>query len=135
MKNTQVNKIKNYFKYKNTNREVKKRKANNFEKGVHDILKEETIHFEAEYQIPNTTKFYDIYLPDYNLLIELDGDYYHKDSILECINKMQIKNYKNDRYKDKLAFSRGYKLIRIKQSDNITSIKQLLNEKNYNPII
>jgi len=93
---------------------------------MYDILEQEGIEYEREYQIPNTSKWFDCMLLNTNILIELDGDYWHPLTLNECKSKMQIKNYKNDRFKDKLALRHGFKLIRIRQSENITSIKELL---------
>jgi len=126
-----VKNLKSYFKYNNTKKQRKRQKPNNFERGMYSIMSNDNLIFITEFQIPSTTKFYDAYLPEYNILLEFDGDYYHKDTLMECINKMQIKNFKNDRYKDRLAFKHGYKLVRIKQSANVQSIRTLLHEKEY----
>jgi len=122
-----LRKLKNYTKYGRTSRaNLKNRKANKFEQSMYNILDKEGIKYEREYQIPNTSKWYDVYLSEYHCLVEFDGDYWHPLTINECKSKMEIKNYKNDRFKDKLALKYGFKLIRIRQSENITSIKELL---------
>lgn len=122
-----LKKLKNYTKYGRTSRaNLKNRKPNKFEQSMYDILEQEGIEYEREYQIPNTSKWFDCMLLNTNILIELDGDYWHPLTLNECKSKMQIKNYKNDRFKDKLALRHGFKLIRIRQSENITSIKELL---------
>lgn len=63
---------------------------------------------------------YDFYLPDYNVLVEIDGDYYHGNPKVYTegeLNHMQIKNKKNDLYKDSLARGLGYVLERVWEKD------------------
>jgi len=98
--------------------------TNMFESRLYNVLKSENIKFIPQYEVNG--KFYDAYLPDYNTLIEFDGDFWHKESMDECIYPVQKRNFKNDRKKDFIAKTNGYKLIRIRQLDYITSIKQLL---------
>ena len=71
------------------------------------------LHGDTKIEWLNIKKYYDFYLPNYNILIEYDGDYWHKNSLEECENDLQINNFKNDRLKDKIAQELGYKLIRI----------------------
>lgn len=97
---------------------------NQFEKRMYLILDTENIKYIPQYELNG--KYYDAYLPDYNILLEFDGDFWHKSSLSECRYKVQKRNYKNDRYKDSLAKNKGYKLIRVKRSEYITSIKKLL---------
>lgn len=67
-------------------------------------------------------KWYDFYLPDSNLLIEIDGTYWHGKNILtKDLNKQQWNTRVNDRLKNLLAKKRGFRLVRI-WSDEITSI-------------
>jgi len=122
-----IRKLKTYTKYGRITRiNPKNRKANKFELSMYNILDNENIKYEREYQIPNTTKIYDVYLPDYHILIEFDGDYWHPLTLEECKTSMERKNYKNDRFKDRLALKYGFKLIRIRQSEQVKSIKNLL---------
>lgn len=102
----------------------RKKLPNKFEQRLYNILKVENIEFIPQYELGG--KFYDAYLPDYNTLIEFDGNFWHKDTLEECIYPIQKRNLKNDKRKDFIAKVNGYKLIRIKELDYITSIKQLL---------
>lgn len=97
---------------------------NKFEKRLYLVLDNENIKYEAQYEVGG--KYYDAYLPDYNVLLEFDGDYFHKESIKECIYPIQKRNFKNDKKKNYIAKNNGYKLIRIKELDYVTSVKQLL---------
>lgn len=77
--------------------------------------------------------FYDFYLPKYNILIEVDGDFWHcnpkKFPSSEYIT--QQKNLKRDQEKNEWAKSNGYKLLRFWEDDinnNIKQVKQTLLE-------
>jgi very-short-patch-repair endonuclease len=74
--------------------------------------------------IKSKIRLYDFYLPEKNILIECDGDYWH--SLPE--------NVENDLFKDELAKKQNFKLIRfpeyIIKSDSFESdvfTKSILN--------
>jgi very-short-patch-repair endonuclease len=68
-------------------------------------------------------KWFDFYLPDQNLLIEVDGIYWHGKGVkTKDLNKQQWKTRLNDRLKNILAKNRGYNLLRI-WSDEISNVK------------
>ncbi len=93
------------------------------------------IKYKHSYYI-NTTEhhfIFDFYLPDYNILIEIDGDFWHcnpkKFPKPEC--KTQTINIENDKLKDEWAKANGYKLLRFWEDDinnNIKQVKQTLLE-------
>lgn len=65
------------------------------------ILKDRNIEYIKQYQVKH--KFYDFYLPNKNLLVEIHGDYWHS-----------LENMKaNDKCKKELALENGYKLSTI----------------------
>ena len=97
---------------------------NNFERRLYLILDTENIKYIPQYEVRG--KFFDAYLPEYNVLLEFDGSFWHKQSYKECVYPVQKRNLENDKYKDKIAKNCGYKIIRIKESDYVTSIKTLL---------
>jgi very-short-patch-repair endonuclease len=73
---------------------------------------------------------YDFYLPKFNCLIEVDGDYYHcnpnsKHSI--PIHETQKINIKNDVLKNKWAKQNDFKLLRFWESD-INNNPKLITE-------
>jgi len=103
----------------------KKVKPNKFEQFIYNLLSTANITFEREYQIPTTLKYYDAYIPSINTLLEFDGSYYHKKNILECVNKMQIKNFYNDIKKTNLASIHGYKLVRLREDDKKSYITNI----------
>jgi G:T-mismatch repair DNA endonuclease (very short patch repair protein) len=100
--------------------------------GILELLEIEHIH---SYFIKEINKIYDFYLPKYNILIEIDGDFWHcnpdtKYALPEC--KTQHINIKNDKFKSQWAIDNGYTLLRFWENDinnNIKQVKQiLLNE-------
>lgn len=99
---------------------------NKFEISIKNILKSENIKFEMPFKIG--FKYFDFYLPDYNVLIECDGIFYHPLTEEECKYDLQKKNFKNDIKKNKLAEKKGYKLLRIREDDpnKVETIKSFL---------
>lgn len=59
----------------------------------------------SQYQIKGHSHLFDIYIPELNLLIEFDGEYYHRNQ-----------DYDND-WREKLARDHGYEYLVIKESD------------------
>jgi len=106
----------------------KKSKNTAPERKVQNILKELKIKFTTQHEVAG--KFYDIYIPSKNVLIEVDGDYWHgKDIDYLNKNKVQKKAFANDLNKDGLATLHGYTLYRVWESE-ITKekIKKMLYE-------
>lgn len=65
-------------------------------------------------------KIFDFYLPEYNMIVEVDGDYYHANPLLfeeGSLNKMQERNLRNDKFKESLASGLGYKIERVWEYD------------------
>jgi very-short-patch-repair endonuclease len=88
------------------------------EREMNQILKELKVEFEPQKVVG--FKIYDFYVPQANLLIEVDGDYFHANPEVYTegdLNSMQKRNVKNDVFKDTLASGRGYNLIRVWESD------------------
>ena len=73
-------------------------------------------------------KIYDFYIPSKNMLVEVDGDYYHGNpEIFKENNGMQKRNKKNDIYKDTVAIGYGYNLERVWENDlnkNYSDVKK-----------
>lgn len=95
-----------------------------------DILDIEYKHF---FFASSIKKIFDFYLPDYNLLIEVDGDFYHCNPKIYSnpVCKTQEINIKNDLVKNQWAQDNGYKLLRFWEDDinnNIKQVKQTLLE-------
>lgn len=79
-----------------------------------------SMEIEVEQQKILNDVIYDFYLPKHNVLVEIDGDYYHGNPEVYQegeLNGMQLKNKKNDLYKDNLAKGLGYTLERVWEKD------------------
>ena len=77
------------------------------------------IKIESQFvlQYHNKIRIYDFYLPAFNLLIEYDGDFFHRLKIQQ----------ENDAFKNKIAKEQGYRLARIKGKAMIDTCWELQN--------
>ena len=88
-----------------------------FAKNFLDKLK---VKYTWQFEAKDIGRFFDYYLPDYNLIIEIDGGYYHSDPRLyeeKDLNRMQKRNKKVDEYKNKWALMHGIPILRIWEKD------------------
>jgi len=69
-------------------------------------------------------KYYDFYLKDFNLLIEIHGNYWHPKENNKNLSEIQKKNFQNDIFKKELAQKNGYKLIAIFENELDNFIKK-----------
>jgi very-short-patch-repair endonuclease len=98
------------------------------EREMNQILEELKVEFEPQKVVG--FKIYDFYVPQANLLIEVDGDYFHANPEVYTegsLNSMQKRNVKNDEFKDTLANGRGYKLTRVWESDLANKYEEVKN--------
>lgn len=106
----------------------KHRKINKLEQIVFDLLKQNNIDFKFQFFINNgkgLCKSYDFKID--NILLEIDGDYWHgHPNVVKPFFKVNEVR-ENDKIKDKLALDKGYKLIRIWESDIKNDINVVLN--------
>lgn len=75
-------------------------------------LEDQGIFYIAQYSPEDTLYRYDFMIPGANLLIEIDGEFWHHSDLAKKRGIME-----RDREKDILASERGYKLIRIRERD------------------
>lgn len=85
-----------------------------------EFLKKLNINYQWQFEAKDIQRSYDFYLPEYNLLIEVDGDYYHVNpEIYE--GKKLTPTQKHDMWVDKLknewALLHGIPLLRIWEND------------------
>lgn len=102
------------------------------EKKVETLLQEMELEHDAQKVLGSF--IYDFCLPQYRILIEVDGDYYHghpdkyeKDDL----NHLQKKIKRNDLKKDMMASGSNYKLLRFWEcdiNDNIKQVKKIIME-------
>lgn len=117
-------------------------KESNGEKRIYHFLEERNVYYERnkwfkDCKNPKTNAclFFDFYLPEYNALIEYDGEFHY------LLNKMMdepevalMQQQYRDGLKDKYSQSNKIKLIRIsyKEFDKVEEI--LIKELKFNPI-
>lgn len=102
---------------------------------IEAILKELNVDYIKQFPLtvsyPKTyvsTKFYDFYLPNFNLILEVHGDYWHGYDIpWEKCNHIQQQTKYNDQVKLKLAFDNFKKIQYIWEHE--TKNKEQLYEK------
>jgi very-short-patch-repair endonuclease len=95
-----------------------------------DIL---DIKYKHTFYVKPIKAFYDFYLPDYNMLIEVDGDFWHchPTKYPQAEYSSQQRNIIRDQEKNQWAQDNGYKLLRFWEDDinnNIKQVKQTLLE-------
>jgi very-short-patch-repair endonuclease len=80
------------------------------------LLKELKVPFEVQKVIGN--KIFDFYIPKINLLVEVDGDYWHGNKEkFTVLNGLQEKAIRNDMFKDGLANGLGFGIERVWEND------------------
>ena len=97
------------------------------------ILKKLKVQYQKQFYAKDIKRYYDFYIPELNVLIEVDGDYYHSyGKIYEEMTPMQKKNHRVDEIKNEWAALHGYALIRIWEHDirnNPYKVLEFLRER------
>lgn len=90
------------------------------------------VKYIRQYEAKEIGRFYDFYCEKANIIIEVDGDYYHSYGLkYEEKNPMQKHNEWVDRVKDEWALERGIPVIRIWEHDiheNPEKVMKILKE-------
>lgn len=109
----------------------KHRKINKLEKFVSDILDENKIEYKFQFFIKTKDgicKSYDFKIKDTNILIEIDGDYWHGNPNTKYhfykLNEVKI----NDQLKDQIALDSGYLLLRFWESEVYENPEIIINK-------
>jgi very-short-patch-repair endonuclease len=77
-------------------------------------------------------KIYDFYIPSKNLLIEIDGVYYHaKDLEIKDMSSMQRRIVMNDKKKNVIAESNGFALERVWEDEILKSYELIKSKFKY----
>lgn len=76
----------------------------------------------VEYELQKVVgyKIFDFYIPSKNMIVEVDGDYFHGNPLIyesKDLNKMQLRNMRNDKYKETLAKGNGFIVERVWEYD------------------
>lgn len=85
------------------------------------ILEELDIEYQQQFRVNDgvTNGVFDFKIKDRNILIEVDGDFWHCNPVLHPtpIHKVQLRNIDNDKRKNQLALSQNYNLYRFWETD------------------
>lgn len=85
-----------------------------------EFLEKLGVKYIYQFKVEEIGRWYDFYLPEHNLIIEVDGSYYHADPRVVTEDKlkpMHKKNMRVDEYKNKWALAHGIPIIRIWEKD------------------
>ena len=78
------------------------------------------INYIRQYKMGGTGRYCDFAVPEHNILIEVDGDYFHAYGLLEeDMDAIQKKNHKVDLKKDRWALENNFIMVRIWEHDII----------------
>lgn len=84
------------------------------ERFAHNFLDKLGIRYQYQFKAESIGRYFDFYIPDCRVLLEVDGDYYHSYGLVyEDMNPMQKRNKRVDKEKDHWALVNGYRLYRI----------------------
>lgn len=122
---------------KNIERSKKKHKeygTSNLEKKfAKEFLDKLGVKYEYQYLAKDIKRYYDFYLPEQRILIEVDGTYFHAyGKLYEDMSPMQKHNARVDEIKNEWAALHGIPLIRIWEHDinnNPSKVMDLLREQ------
>jgi very-short-patch-repair endonuclease len=103
------------------------------EKTFANILDLLDIKYQQFFYAKDIKAFYDFYLPEHNIIIEVDGDFWHCNPIKfpEALYDIQKQNIERDKVKTQWATDNSYKLLRFWENDinnDILKVKQTLLE-------
>jgi len=87
-------------------------KTSKSEKEFAEKLRKEGIEFEQQFYVKQFP--FDFFIPSRNLLIEIDGEFYHPLTKSDCVYDIQKHNYERDIRKTKVTLDTGYNLERIR---------------------
>lgn len=107
-----------------------------------DFLDKMKVNYIWQFEAKDIGRFYDFYLPDSNILIEIDGDYWHVNpkkydaNDRDSLTPTQKKDMRVDELKNKWALLHGIPIYRIWEDDIRHKPEKVLKElketvKNY----
>lgn len=103
------------------------------EKFAKEFLEKLGVNYVYQYKAESIGRFFDFYIPSANLIIEIDGDYWHSYNVeYENMTPTQKRNKRVDEAKDKWAVFHGIPVLRIWEHDinkNPAKVMQILKEK------
>lgn len=108
----------------------KKRKINKLEKFVSYILDKNNIEYNHQFFLSKEgiCKSYDFKIKDKNILLEVDGDYWHGGPSLNKHFYKLEEVKQNDLFKDQFAKDNGFILLRFWESDIYENPELIINK-------
>ena len=94
-----------------------------------EILDSLNIKYQQFFYAKSIKAFYDFYLSDFNLIIEVDGDFWHCNPNTKYsipVYETQIKNLKRDQEKNQWAQDNNYILLRFWEYDINNNTSQII---------
>jgi len=119
----------NRLKYFRTSQSRKRSKLEQF---FDDLLVDMKFNFESSYSVDGY--LFDFYLKDYNILIEVDGDWYHFNDKVHSppLSPIQEQTIKNDKKKNKVAKENNITLLRFWEYDIKNNLDDVVSKlKNF----
>ena len=96
-----------------------------------DFLDKLGVNYQYQLEAKDIGRWFDFYLQEHNLIIEIQGSYWHGDSRIyeeKDLNKIQKKNIKVDEYKQKWALTHGIPIYYIWEKDIRENPKMVMEE-------
>lgn len=97
-----------------------------------DFLDKLGVKYQYQYFASDIKRYYDFYLPEQRVLIEVDGDYFHGYGLVyEEMKPMQKRSHRVDEIKNQWAALHSIPLIRIWEHDinnNPKKVMKMLKE-------
>ena len=87
---------------------------------ANQFLKKLNVEYQYQFEAKDIGRFYDFYLPKHNLLIEIDGDYWHGNPKIYKEDELkghQKRAQRIDEHKTKWALLHGIPIIHIWEND------------------
>lgn len=132
---TKNNSIKDVFVRKNDTPKERKHPeygTSNLERYfAKEFLDKLGVKYDTQFKAESIGRYYDFYIPSANLIIEIDGSYWHSDPRLyegKELTPTQKKNKRVDKSKDKWAREHRIPLIRIWEYDINHNPQKVMNE-------
>lgn len=135
MKQPVPNKIQKLFPVKKKRLSKKKEYGTSKleDKFAKEFLDKLGVKYIYQFKAESIGRFYDFYLPDLNLIIEIDGVYWHSKGIeYKDMNPTQKRNHRVDEAKNKWALFHCIPILRIWEDDinnNASEVMKILKEK------
>ena len=104
---------------------------------ANDFLDKLKVNYVWQFEAKEIKRFFDYYLPDHNLIIEVNGTYWHADNRIyegKKLTKTQLHDLKVDEYKKKWACLHGIPILYVWEKDireNPSSVMKTLKERLY----